>query len=151
MSAGRGVNELAGDPNKVATSADAAFEDVTHPQLAANLLYVKGPSLVGKARIAGDDKQARETGQGGDDLFHDAISEILLSRVVAHALKRQDGDGRLVGDDRTRPGIDLTDGGRSCGLRTREPVASARYGEHIGLAILSVVEGLSQRRNVDLD
>src|SRR5215468_7088348 len=109
MSAGRGVNKLAGDSNTVAASAHAAFQDVAHAQLASNLLYVNGPSLVRKARIAGDDKQARETRQGGDDLFHDAVSKILLCRVVAHALEWKDSDGRFVGDHRTGPGIDITD------------------------------------------
>src|SRR6266849_6496455 len=126
MSTSRGVNELASDPQTVAASAHAAFQDVANPQLAPDLLDVNRPSLVRKTRIAGDDKQAGETGQGGDDLFHNAIGKILLSRVVAHALKRQDGDGRFVGDDWTRPGTDLTDVGRRCGLRTDEPVAAAR-------------------------
>jgi len=143
MSASRGVNKLAGDPNAVAASAHATFQDITHAQLASDLLYVNGPSLVRKARIASDDKQPRETGQGGDDLFHDAISKILLCRVVAHALKRQDSDGRFVRDHWAGPGFDIADGERKRGLRTDEPVAPARYGDHIGLAVLSLVEGLS--------
>src|SRR5947209_19827702 len=96
----RGVNELASDTNTVATAAHAAFQDVAHAQFASNLLDVDRPSLVRKARIASNDEQAGEAGQGGGDLFHNAVSKVLLLDIPAHVLERQDSDGRLVGDCR---------------------------------------------------
>src|SRR5215510_1381118 len=131
----RRVNKLAGDANTVATSAHAAFQDVAHAQFASNLLDVDGPSLVRKARIASDDEQAGETGQSGDDLLHNAVSKVLLLDVSAHILERQDSDGRFVGDCWTGPDFDITDNRRRRGVRADEPVAPARYGDHIGLAI----------------
>ena len=97
MRAGCGIDELPGDAHPVCRLAHAAFEHVAHPELAADLLHVHGPALVGEARIAGDHEQPAHARQRGDDLFHHAVGEILLLRVAAHVLERQDRDRRLVG------------------------------------------------------
>ena len=61
MRSGRGVDELPGDTHSVACLSDAAFEDVTNPQLAPDLLNVHGSTLVGKAGVPGDDEETSES------------------------------------------------------------------------------------------
>ena len=50
--------------------------------------------LVGEARIARDHRQTGDLRQIGDDVFADAVGEILLFRVARHVGERQDGDRR---------------------------------------------------------
>ncbi len=98
MRIGRAVDELAGDAHPVRRLAHAAFEDVAHPQLAADLFYIDRPALVGEAGVPGDDEQPAHARQRRDDVFHHAIGEILLLRVAAHVLERQNRNRRLVGN-----------------------------------------------------
>src|SRR5665213_1021117 len=106
----RGLYELAGDANAVAGLSDAAFKDITHAEVAADLLDIDGLAFVGKAGIAHDHEQRLEARQCGDDVFRHTVGEIFLFDVPAHVLKRQHRDGRLVGK-RQRP--------RSVGRRLR--------------------------------
>ena len=96
MRAGRGVDQLPGDAHPVAGLAHAAFQHVAHAKLAADLLHVHGPALVGEARIARDDEQPADARQRGDDVLDHAVGEIFLLGVAAQVLERQDGDGGLV-------------------------------------------------------
>src|SRR5262245_60268900 len=57
MTAGFRFDELSGNTHSVRHSADASLEHVAHAKLAPGLLHVDGFALIGKARIAGDDKQ----------------------------------------------------------------------------------------------
>ena len=82
--------------------AHAAFEHVAHAELAADLLHVNRPALVGEARIARDDEQPAHARQGGDDVVHHAVGEIVLLRIAAQVVERQDGDGGLVGKGRAQ-------------------------------------------------
>src|SRR5262249_21556116 len=77
------VDKLPSDSHPVRSLADAAFKHVPHSQFAADLLHVYRPTFVHEARIARDNKQVVETGQGRDDLFRHAISKILLLRIAA--------------------------------------------------------------------
>ena len=96
MRARRSIDELPGDAHPVARLAHAAFEHVAHAELAPDLLHVHRPALVGEARIARDDEQPAQARQGGGDVFHHAVGEILLLGIAAHVLERQDGDRGLV-------------------------------------------------------
>src|SRR5262245_7882678 len=53
--------------------------------------------LVLEARVPSYDEQLREAGELSDNVFGDAVAEIPLVRVAAHVQKRQDRNGRLVG------------------------------------------------------
>jgi hypothetical protein len=53
-------------------------------------------AFVGEARIACDHKQPMDMTKSSDDVLDDAIGEIVLSRLIAHVLKWQYGDRRLV-------------------------------------------------------
>ncbi len=55
------------------------------------------PTLVGECRVAGDDKQAGELREVGDEVFGETVAEILLLRVLTHVDKGQHDDGGLVG------------------------------------------------------
>ena len=81
---GRSVDKLSADADTVARAANAALQHVAHPELAPDLPDVDGLALVLEARIAGDHKQLREPRQIGDDVFGDAVTEIVLARVTAH-------------------------------------------------------------------
>ena len=77
--------------------AHAAFQHVAHAQLAAHLLHVDRPALVGEARVARDDEQPADARQRRDDVLDHAVGEIVLLGVAAQVQERQDGDGGLVG------------------------------------------------------
>src|SRR5438132_5599744 len=96
MRAARGVDQLRGDAHSAACFADRAFQDIADAELASNVLYIDGPPLIGEARIAGDDEEPTDAAERGDDLLDHAVGEILLLRVAARILERQDGDRRLV-------------------------------------------------------
>jgi hypothetical protein len=53
----RRVDQLAGDAHAVAGLAHAAFEHVTHPQLARYLLHVSRLAFARETRIARGDEQ----------------------------------------------------------------------------------------------
>src|SRR5258705_1021135 len=55
-----GIDELSRDAHSVCRFANAAFQHVTHPKLAPDLLHVDGAPLVCEARAAGDDEQCLE-------------------------------------------------------------------------------------------
>jgi len=56
MRSARGIDQLCGDAHPPASFPNRAFEHVANAKLAADLLHVDGLALVGKTRIAGDDK-----------------------------------------------------------------------------------------------
>jgi len=111
VSAGRRVDKLGSDAYPVAALADAAFEHVAHAQFAADLLQVDRFALVGEARIAGDHEQPRKARNCGGDILDDAVGEILLLRVAAEILKRQDRQRRFLWQRqrRRRHGRDLAE------------------------------------------
>src|SRR5258707_279096 len=94
------VDELTRDAHLVPDFAYAAFKHVTDPKLATDLLYVHGPAFVDEARIAGDDEQAGKAGKRRNDVLHDPIRKVLLLRVAAQILERQNRNGRLIGKGR---------------------------------------------------
>ena len=79
VGAGRGIDELRRDADAIAGAADAAFEDVTDAKLATDLPDVRRLAFVLEARVAGDDEQLGEARQLGDDVFGDAVAEVVLA------------------------------------------------------------------------
>src|SRR5215831_7173853 len=96
MCSGSGLDELACDTDLAASLSDTAFERVADAQLSSDLLDVNSLSLVGEARIAGDDKKRFEARERGDDVLHHAICEVFLLGIARHVLEWQHGNGRLV-------------------------------------------------------
>jgi hypothetical protein len=89
MRAGRGIDELARNAQAIAGLANASFQNILHAKVSGDLADVGGLSLVGEARIAGDHEEPPQLRQGGNDIFCDAVAEIILLRVSAHVLERK--------------------------------------------------------------
>ena len=77
------VDELHVDAHSAAAALNAAFEDVANVQFASNLLKIDVLALVGKRRVAPDDKGARNAREVGGQALGDAVDEIVLLRIVA--------------------------------------------------------------------
>ena len=109
----------------LAGAAHAAFEHVAHAELARDLLHVDRAVLVDECRVARDDEQPADAGQAGDQVFRNAVGEILLIRIVAHVGERQHRDRGTVGQ-RQRAGV-AVDGSIGPGRRhfPDEPVTAA--------------------------
>src|SRR4051794_37048199 len=97
MCASSGFNELAGYTKLAAGLSDTSFQHIADAKLASNLLDIDGLAFVSEARIPRDDKQGLEPRQRGDDVVDHPVSKVLLLRVSAHVLKRQNRNGRFVG------------------------------------------------------
>ena len=94
--AGGGVDQLRGDADALAQAANAAFDDILHAELAAHALHVDILAAIAERGVARQHMQVPEARQLGDDVFGDAVAEILLLDIAAHAGEGQDGDGWLV-------------------------------------------------------
>src|SRR5207249_4747877 len=96
MRAGRCIDHLTGHAHTAAGLAHAAFYDISHAKLAADLLHVHGAALVGEGRVSRDYEKPVYACQAGDDVIDHSISEILLLWISAQVRKRQDRDGRFL-------------------------------------------------------
>ena len=120
MCSGCGVDELPGDAHAVRRLAHAAFEHIAHAELAADLLHVDRPALVGEGRIARDDEKPFDARKAGDDVLDHAVGEIFLFGIAAHVLEGQDCDRWLIGQRkresfrRTAARLQLVDPHRPC-------------------------------------
>ena len=97
MPAGRRVDQLGGDAHPLAGAPHAALEHMADAQLPADHPEIDRLALVGEARVAGDDQQARHLAQIGDDVLADAVGEVLLLGVARHVVERQHRDRRALG------------------------------------------------------
>src|SRR5262245_43179317 len=91
------IDELARYADAIAASANTSFQHVAHAQLAADKPDVGRLAFVLEARVAGDDEEFREPRQLRDDVFRDAVAEVVLTRVAAEVGEGEDGDRRFVG------------------------------------------------------
>ena len=89
----RAVDQLRGDPHAIARFAHAAFEHVRDLELPRDLRQVDVLAFERERGVARDHRQRGHLAQVGDDVFADAVGEILLLGVAAHVRERQDGDG----------------------------------------------------------
>ena len=60
MGPGDRIYELGADPDMIAGPANAALQDVAHPEFVPNLPHVDGLALVLEARVASDHQQLGE-------------------------------------------------------------------------------------------
>ncbi len=100
--AGRGIDQLRGDPHAVAALADTAFQHVAHAKLARGALHVDGLALVRERGVARDYEEPAQLRQPGDDVLGNAVREIFLLGIAADIVERQDRDRRTVGRVRLR-------------------------------------------------
>src|SRR3546814_487330 len=102
MAARLAVDQLRGDADAGASLAHAAFQHVAHAELAADVLNVDGAPPVDEGGVAGDDEQARDLRQIGDNVLGDAVAEIGLLGITAHIVERQNDDRGLLGHRQRR-------------------------------------------------
>src|SRR5438105_7664546 len=76
--------------------ANTAFEDKSHAKFLANLLHLYRFTFVGECSVTRDHEQPGNVGQICDNVLGDPIAEVLLLRVAAHVVERQNGDGRAL-------------------------------------------------------
>src|SRR5215213_9181949 len=97
MGAGSRFDQLGGDAYALPSLAHTTLEDIADSKIAADFLQVDGFPFVSKCRIAGDHKEPSPLRQCRDDVLSNAVNEIILFGIVAHIVKRQDGDRRPFG------------------------------------------------------
>ena len=91
------LDQLPGDAQPVCGPPHAALQHIADAEFLGDLADVHRLALVGKGRIPGDDEQAGEFRQAGDQVLDEPVGEILLLRVAAHIGERQHRDRGLLG------------------------------------------------------
>src|SRR6516225_1506439 len=92
-----GLDQLRRDPEPTRALPHRTFKHVSHAQFAPDLFHIDGLALVSETRIACDDEQPADAGEGGDDLLDHAVREIFLVGIAAQVRKWHYGNGGLVG------------------------------------------------------
>ena len=77
---------------------DAAFEQITHAQRAADFPEVDRLSLEGERRISSDDEKPAKPGNVSRQALGQSIGKVFLLRVAAHVLERENHEGRFFGE-----------------------------------------------------
>src|SRR5262249_22739958 len=94
-----GLHQAGGDAHAVALGGDAAREQVTYLQLAADLRRVRAPALVGERGVAGDDGDSGQRARNiADEAVGDPVGEVVLLRIAAEIDEGKNGnrgDGRF--------------------------------------------------------
>src|SRR6266508_3847551 len=72
------VKELRCDPDATPRFANTAFQHIAHPELSADLLHLHRLAFVGEDRIPRDDKETRDLREISNEIFSNAVTEILL-------------------------------------------------------------------------
>ena len=95
---GGNVDELDGDPNLVAGLAHATFQDVVDVQFASYVGDAFFLPLVLHDRSAGDDVETWNPGESGYQFFSQPLREVLVFRMSAEVVERQDRKARFLRD-----------------------------------------------------
>ena len=89
MPPGRGLGQFDVDANAVAGPANAALEEVTRIQQAADLGRREDPTFELEARRFRDDEQVREAAERGDDILGDPVTKEILAGIARQVLEGQ--------------------------------------------------------------
>ena len=139
MVARRRVYELRRDAHAVAGLADAALEDVAHSQLAADPFRVDRPALIDEGGVTGDHRERAPGSERGNDVFGEAIREVLLLGIATHVGKGKHDDRGFLGRWR---GVGIL-AGRFCRRPLRrdgDPVHPDWLGDVLDLLLAQVLE-----------
>ena len=101
MLLGQWIDQVRDDPHSRPGPTNASFEDRRHPKFLRDRGDLLARLLVLHSGRARDDLERADFGELGDDVISDPVAEVLILRVSAHVLERQDGD-RLRGGERLR-------------------------------------------------
>src|SRR6516162_3303935 len=102
MRACRSIDQLPGYPHPIPRPPHAALKQVAHTEFAAYLLYIDAAALIGKCGRSSDHEKPMKSAERRSDFLYHSICKVLLVRIAAHILERQDSDGRLVREWRSR-------------------------------------------------
>jgi hypothetical protein len=91
------IDELRRDAHRVAGFANASFENGADAQSPADLRDLEVFALKGERRRAGNHPESGHSRQRADDLFSDAMTEVLLIVLRAHIHEREHDDRRWSG------------------------------------------------------
>src|SRR4029078_4137319 len=106
------IDQLSGDSKCPADFAHTTLDNMTDAQMSADIDCGTGAGSPVECGVAGKHRYRLETGEVGDDIFGDAVRQILLLRIAAHICERQNRNrgcvcrasgisghhGRLIGD-----------------------------------------------------
>ena len=114
------ADQLRGDADVRALSADAAIDDISHVEIPPDLVDSLVRSRVLAHRAASDDAEAVrvEAPDDRDELLVQAFGEVGLRRVLAEILEREDGHRHRTGRPDEPPPEKRTR--RECGRRGAE-------------------------------
>ena len=88
----RGVDQLGRDAHPIVDLPHTALDHVAHPELATHLRDAHRAALVDEGRVARDDRQAGDPREAGDQVLGQPIGEVLLLRIGAQVVQRQNRD-----------------------------------------------------------
>ena len=108
LRAGRRVNKLSRHANTIAGSADATLQHIAHAQFPAHSAHVNCFTPKSEAGVAGNNEQPAQFCQVCQDVFGNAVAEILLVGIPRQVCEGQHGDGWFVGQ-RERLGVPSKD------------------------------------------
>ena len=77
------IDKLSIDANRIASASHAALEDILDPEILSDFLHLGRLVLIGKGRVARDHEQTINFRKVGDQIFGDAVGEMLLLGIVA--------------------------------------------------------------------
>src|SRR5262245_141419 len=97
-----GVDQLCSNADAVTDAADAALKYIVNAEFPPDDTAVCGLALVLEARVPGDHEQFGQAGKLGDDIFRNAIAEVILVLVTRNIRKGKDGNRRLVREGERR-------------------------------------------------
>ena len=91
MCAGIRIDELSGDADLVGMALDAALKNVADPEVLPYLPDIDGLAFVNHGRVAGDDEDALESSEVGDDVFGKAVGQTVRRVVITNVVQRENG------------------------------------------------------------
>ncbi len=94
------VDQLCRDPHAIVGLSDTALQQGRDVELFADHAQVLGLALELKGGGPAGHAQVANAGKGVDQLFGEAVREVLLVALRAHVGERQHGDGRRHGANR---------------------------------------------------
>ena len=82
MITGLGLDQLGCDADPISRSSHASFDHITYAKVTPHCLDIRRVALVVEGGVPRDHEQGIEPSKFSDDVFGDAISEVLLLWVA---------------------------------------------------------------------
>ena len=92
---GPGIDQLSVDAHPIAGPSHRAFQDVSDPELLADLPQIARARPVLPNRSSADHLEVGDLRKTGENIVLDAVREVHVLQIVAKIFERQDGDAFL--------------------------------------------------------